>query len=121
MLPDQYFYSENDVEKRVLLPGVAARLIWGEKIMMGTIDIDAGAVVPEHSHPHEQCGRVLEGAAWFYVGDDERLLVAGDHYVIPGDVPHRVVAGEDGCVALDIWSPIREDYISGDVGVLKRG
>lgn len=119
MIPDQYFYGENSVEKRELLPGVFARLIWGEKIMMGTIDINPDTEVPKHSHPHEQCGRVLEGAAWFYVGDDEQLLVTGDHYVIPGDVEHRVVATENGCVVLDIWSPIREDYIKDDVGFFK--
>ncbi|HCI85458.1 MAG TPA: cupin domain-containing protein [Dehalococcoidia bacterium] len=115
MLPYQYFYSENDVEKRELLPGVHAQLIWGERIMMGIIDIEPDTEVPEHSHSHEQCGRVLGGAAWFYVGDSEQLLEAGDHYVIPGDVTHRVVATEGGCVALDIWSPIREEYISDDI------
>ena len=120
MLPEKFFYSENDVEKRELLPGVYARLIWGEKIMMGIIDIDPDTEVPEHSHPHEQCGRVLEGAAWFYGGDSEQLLTEGDHYVIPGDVPHRVVATENGCTALDIWSPIREEYISDDVGFFKK-
>lgn len=120
MLPEKYFYAENDVEKRELLPGVTARLIWGEKIMMGIIDIEPDAEVPKHSHPHEQAGRVLEGAAWFYVGDDEKLLTAGDHYVIPGDVEHRVVATENGCVALDIWSPIREDYIKDDVEFFQR-
>jgi len=119
MFSEKYFYSENDVERRELLPGVYARLIWGEKIMMGIIDINPDTEVPKHSHPHEQCGRVLEGAAWFYVGDSEQLLVAGDHYVIPGDVPHRVVATENGCSALDIWSPIREEYISGDVGFFR--
>jgi len=120
MLPEKYFYSENDVEKRELLPGVCARLMWGEKIMMGIIDIAANTEVPEHSHPHEQCGRVLSGAAWFYVGDSKQLLETGDHYVIPGDVAHRVVATESGCVALDIWSPIREDYISDDIGFFGR-
>ena len=35
--------------------------------------------------------------------------------MIPADVPHRVVATSAGCVALDIWSPIREEYISDKV------
>jgi quercetin dioxygenase-like cupin family protein len=85
--------------------------------MMGIIDIEPNAVVPWHSHMHEQCGRVLEGSAWFELeGHDKVLLVAGEHYVIPGQVPHQVTATEDGCVALDIWSPIREEYISDDIG-----
>ena len=72
-----YFYDESEVEKRELLPGVRARLLWGEKIMMGIIDIDPGMVVPAHSHPHEQCGRVLRGSARFTVGGQKRLLQAG--------------------------------------------
>ena len=119
MLPKKYFYSEKDVERRELLPGVFPRLIWGAKIMMGIIDIDPDTEVPEHQHPHEQVVRILEGAAWFYVGHDEKLLVTGDHYVIPGGVPHRVVATAEGCVALDIWSPIREEYISDEVGFFR--
>jgi gluconolactonase len=110
-----YFYDENEVEVRELLPGVRARLIWGEKIMMGIIDIDPNGVVPVHKHPHEQCGRVLQGGAWFTVGGEKKLLTAGDHYVIPGNVEHLVEATSDGCQALDIWSPIREEYITDHV------
>jgi quercetin dioxygenase-like cupin family protein len=115
-----YFHNENEVERREMLPGVEARLVWGEKIMMGIIDIAPGAVVPMHSHPHEQCGRVLKGGAWFTVGGERRLLTEGDHYVVPGNVEHHVEATSDGCQALDIWSPIREEYISGDVQFFKR-
>jgi len=39
--------------------------------------------------------------------------------VIPGDVPHRVVATGNGCIALDIWPPIREEYISEDVAFFR--
>ena len=110
------YFDPEYVERRELLPGVTARLIWGEKVMMGIIDIAPNAVVPTHTHPHEQCGRVLSGSAWFKLSDGENtLLKPGDHYVIPGDVPHRVEATDEGCVALDIWSPIREEYISDNV------
>ena len=110
------------VERRQLLPGVDAQLIWGERIMMGIIDIQPDAVVPWHSHPHEQCGRVLEGSAWFELeGHEKTKLVAGEHYVIPGNVPHQVTATGEGCVALDIWSPIRDEYISGDIGFFDNG
>ncbi len=110
-----YFASEY-VQKRELLPGVQARLIWGERIMMGIIDFEPEAIVPWHTHPHEQCGRVLSGSAWFELeGHEKALLVAGDHYVIPGHVPHQVTATSDGCTALDVWSPIREEYISDDI------
>jgi quercetin dioxygenase-like cupin family protein len=83
--------------------------------MMGIIDLEPEAVVPNHTHPHEQCGRVLKGSAWFTVGGEKKLLRAGDHYVIRGEVEHLVEATTEGCQALDIWSPIREEYISDDV------
>jgi hypothetical protein len=34
------------------------------------------------------------------------------------DVPNRVVSTENGCVVLDMWSPIRDEYISDEVGFL---
>ena len=116
------YFDPQYVERRRLLPGVDAQLIWGERIMMGIIDIEPDAIVPWHSHPHEQCGRVLEGSAWFELkGHEKTLLVAGEHYVIPGYVPHQVTATDEGCVALDIWSPIREEYISDEIGFFSNG
>ena len=53
---------------------------------------------------------VVKGSALFIVGDEERTLKSGEMYFIPGDVPHRVVALEDGCEALDVFHPVREDY-----------
>ncbi len=107
------FFDSNKVEARELAPGVNARLIWGEKMMMGVIDIAANSTVPLHKHPHEQCGRILYGSAWFIVGGEKKFLREGDHYVIPGGVEHEVSTGDTPCVALDIWSPVREDYLAG--------
>jgi len=109
------YYHEDDVPIRDLLPGVTVRLIWGEKIMMGIVDIEPNATVPLHKHPHEQCGRILEGSAWFTVGGERQLLRSGNHYVIPGNVEHFVEASNEGCTALDIWSPIRKEYIVDEV------
>ncbi len=37
-------------------------------------------------------------------------LTPGDSWLIPGDVPHKVTALEDS-VAIDIFSPKRDEYI----------
>ncbi|MEX0763412.1 MAG: cupin domain-containing protein [Dehalococcoidia bacterium] len=104
------FYNQDEVQKKELAPGVFVRPIWGEKIMMGLIDIGPGAEVPMHSHPHEQCGRVLSGAFYLTVGGETKLLREGDHYVIPGGVEHAAKGTENPSLALDIWSPPREEY-----------
>ena len=34
---------------------------WGEGVMMNLVDLEPNAVVPVHSHPHEQLGLVVAG------------------------------------------------------------
>ena len=105
-----YFYDENEVEKRELVPGVHARLIWGEKIMMGIIDIEPSAVVPAHSHPHEQTGYLVSGHMDFLVDGEHHTAKPGDNWNIAGDVEHSATALEES-VVIEVFSPIREDYL----------
>ena len=37
-------------------------------------------------------------------------LSPGATYVIPSDVPHEAIAGPDGCVVIDIFAPVREEW-----------
>jgi quercetin dioxygenase-like cupin family protein len=104
------FYSQNELKKRELVPGVFIRTMWGEKIMMALIDIGPNAEVPLHTHPHEQCGRVLSGSFHLTIGGEMRLLREGDHYVIPGGVPHAARGTDHPSLALDIFAPPREEY-----------
>ena len=58
-------YRADDIKKRELAPGVFLKTMWGEKIMLSHVELEAGSEVPLHSHPHEQAGMVIEGEfAW---------------------------------------------------------
>ena len=107
---EPYYVSWEGRPKRELFPGVRISVVSGEKLMLSRVELDPGAVVPEHRHPHEQFGYVVEGEAAFTVGGEARHLKAGDYYAIPGDVPHQVAAGSRGAVCMDIFSPPREEY-----------
>ena len=107
-----YTYNPDDVKRRELAPGVFLRTMWGEKIMMSLVEISANSEVPMHQHPHEQAGMVLEGEFDFTIGGVTSRLKKGDAYVIPGGVEHYVKATDEPAVALDIFSPPREDYMS---------
>jgi quercetin dioxygenase-like cupin family protein len=85
--------------------------MWGEKIMMSVVEIAANAVLPPHRHPHEQAGMVLEGEFDFTIGGETTTVKQGDFYIIPGDVEHSLVANDKPSLALDIFSPPREDYM----------
>lgn len=106
----EYFPAPADCSTRTIFPGVTIRTCSAEKMMIGVVDLEPHAVVEEHSHHHEQVGMVLEGRARFIIGGEEKVLEQGDVYRIPGHVKHRVVALDRPVKAIDIFTPIREDY-----------
>jgi quercetin dioxygenase-like cupin family protein len=72
--------------------------------------LDKDAVVPLHSHEHEQAGYVVRGRQLFEIGGETRELRAGDGYLIGSNVPHATTALEES-VAIDIFSPPRKEYL----------
>ena len=93
-----------------MLPGVVRRtLTEGERMMLIEVTLAQGAVVPPHTHPHEQIGYLASGRLLFTVGDERRELSAGDSWLVPSNVSHQVTALEPS-VAIDIFSPPREEY-----------
>jgi quercetin dioxygenase-like cupin family protein len=90
--------------------GVRARRVQGDRITLAIVELDPGAVVPEHRHPNEQNGLVISGQVTFSVGAEERVLGPGGTWRILGDTPHAATAGPDGAVLIDVFSPIRSDW-----------
>ena len=107
-----YFIDKTQCTHKTIFPGVDIFTTAGKQMMLSLVEFQPDAVVEAHSHPHEQVGMVLEGRAHFFVGDEDRILNRGDMYTIPGGVTHRVVALEEGTVALDIFHPIRDEYVN---------
>lgn len=110
---EPYFVRWEGRTPRQLFQGVDATIVSGERVMFSRVDLDALAVVPEHVHPHEQAGFVMEGEVEFTVGGEKRLLRAGDYYIIPGGVPHGVRVLSRPARCMDIFSPPREEYLRG--------
>ncbi|MCA9999627.1 MAG: cupin domain-containing protein [Anaerolineales bacterium] len=105
-----YFCDVENRESKQLAPGVNARTFWGEKMLLAVVVLDPHAVVPMHSHPHEQCGTVIEGTMRLTIAGEARWLKPGDTYVIPGGVEHMAEAGEEAARILDVFAPVREEY-----------
>jgi len=83
---------------------------WGDRLMLSYATFEPGALVPLHNHPHEQLTVVIEGELTLTVGDRTKLMKPRDVAVVPADVMHSVVVGSSGAVAIDVFSPPREDY-----------
>ena len=112
-------FSWENVKKEVLNDKLARKVISGEKITMAQIFLAKDAVVPLHHHEQEQVSSVMKGALRFELEGKEMVLRAGEVLLIPSNVPHRVVALEDS-MALDVFSPIRSDWLTGNDAYLRR-
>lgn len=99
-----------DIAPKAIWDGIAARILQGERISMAVVELAPDGMVPEHQHPHEQMGIVLEGSVTFRVGDETRRLGPGGTWRITGDTPHEVHAGARGAVVVDIFTPVRADW-----------
>jgi quercetin dioxygenase-like cupin family protein len=77
---------------------------------MAVVEVDPGAVLPEHDHVNEQFGMVIEGTMHFRVAEETRTLGPGGIWVIPSGTTHTATAGEAGAVVIDVFSPPRADW-----------
>jgi quercetin dioxygenase-like cupin family protein len=80
----------------------------------------AGGVVPRHSHENEQVTVLEKGRLKFIFDDREQIIEAGQCLQIPSHAPHRVEVLEDS-IALDLFAPVREDWVRGDDAYLRAG
>jgi quercetin dioxygenase-like cupin family protein len=106
------FVRFDDVRSFVLAEGVTGRPLFGEGAMLNLIEFEPGATVPLHSHPHEQLGLVLRGVQVLVVEGVEHALGPMEAYVLPGGVEHSAYCGPEGATVLDVFRPVREDYLA---------
>ena len=101
---------------------LSRKLVTGQRLMVAHVYLDAGCVVPWHSHDNEQMTYVLTGSLRFRVGRDEAaeiVVSAGEVLHIPSGVPHGAVAMEDS-VSVDIFDPPRQDWLDGTDDYLRQ-
>jgi len=103
------FIKLSDVEDRELMAGFHGRFVHSANMTFAYWDIDEGALLPEHSHPHEQVVNIIEGELELNIGGETKIMEPGDVAVIPGDVSHTGKAITK-CRVIDVFYPVREDY-----------
>ncbi len=93
-------------------PGCKLKTPFGENLMLSRVEMEDAAEIPLHDHPHEQAGIMISGTLRLTIGDETRTIGPGEMYLIPPNVPHRAIAEGGPVVVLDVFSPIREDYVA---------
>ena len=105
-----YFHDAKGREAKELAPGVTTKTFWGQNMLLSFVELEPDSEVPNHTHPHEQGGIMVEGEMEMEIAGEARLLKPGDMYIIPGNVEHKARAISGRAVALDIFSPVREEF-----------
>ena len=106
-----YFVTAGQGSRHQIFPGVEICTTAGKSMMLSYVTFEPDSIVADHAHPHEQMGMMISGRLEFTVGGVTRVLGPGDMWRIPGGVTHRVVALDGPATAVDVFHPIREDYL----------
>ncbi len=99
----------SSIPPKEIAPGFHARFIHTENFTLSYVTAGAGAVLPAHSHIHEQTSQIIEGEFEMTVGENTTLLKPGMVVVIPSNIVHSGKALSD-CIIQDVFCPVREDY-----------
>jgi quercetin dioxygenase-like cupin family protein len=94
------------------LDGGVSRQIMGydDRIMLVKVKFEKGSEGVAHKHPHVQNSYVAEGVFEVTIGSRTQLLRTGDSFFVPSDTVHGVQCIEAG-VLIDVFSPVREDFL----------
>lgn len=112
-------YKWNEIPLEQMNLQVTRQVIHASSITIARIGIAQGGSVATHAHINEQVMNVISGRLKVILDGVEMVLDGGQTLVIAPNIPHSVEALED-TVAVDIFSPRREDWIRGDDAYLRR-
>lgn len=103
----------DDLEMQEVRPGFSRTGIRSDGAVTTVNWFEPGyKTVGPHSHSFDQLSYVLAGAMRFYVGDEVFDLTAPAVLHIPGGVPHCAEPlGEEKALNIDVFAPLREDYL----------
>lgn len=89
---------------------VVARIVQSKQITMAFVELAPNSVVAPHQHVNEQLGFVITGSLRFTADGITQERGPGQTWRILANVPHEAVAGPEGAVVAEVYSPVREDW-----------
>jgi quercetin dioxygenase-like cupin family protein len=105
------FRSWNGVDGHEFYEGVLLRAIGGEQVLLCLVRYDSGKRVPRHSHPEaEQVIAITDGELTVTIGDETRVLRAGDVAVMNPGLEHELYS-ENGAEFFEALSPVPLDHV----------
>ncbi len=107
------FYQKDAEGYHSRIKGIDQKtLVYGAQTLLTEFHLKEGAMIPPHMHPYEQTGYLVSGHMIFIVGGEKFDTRPGDSWCIPMNAEHSAEVIRDS-VAVEIFSPVREDYLPG--------
>ena len=97
--------------------GIKRQMVIGQNVMVCRFTFDPFVVTDVHSHPHEQITLVVKGKVRFTIDGQPVIAAPGDVLHFPPENRHGATMLDEEVVLIDIFSPIREDFLNVPVGV----
>ena len=105
------FIENDDIEWEVVDKGVKRKIMaYDERLMIVKVDFETGAIGTLHNHHHTQITHIESGVFEVEIDGNKKVLKANDAFFVPTNLIHGVVCLESG-VLIDVFSPMREDFI----------
>jgi len=104
-------WNWDTIPKEKLGEGIVRQMIYGATLMVCRLTFAPGTVTTPHDHFHEQMTIVEKGRVRFTVGKEEKIFGPGDILLFPSGFWHGATMLDEEVVLIDIFSPIREDFL----------
>ncbi|HOC18685.1 MAG TPA: cupin domain-containing protein [Vicinamibacterales bacterium] len=105
-----------DVPAEEPADGIERRMVWGRRLMICRLRFAPHVVAAVHTHPHEQFTLVERGRVRFEVDGEQGIASAGAVLHFPSNVPHGATMLDEEVVLVDIFSPVRDDFLEDGSG-----
>lgn len=109
----------NQIPLEAVTPHFHRRVVHTGGMTIARLELKQGGHVALHHHINEQVSMVHSGRIVFHIAGREIPLGPGESLEIPPNLPHSVDVIEDSVVT-DLFTPRREDWITGNDDYLRK-
>lgn len=104
------FFKLDDVIGLQAAEGLVLKPVTGGNLMCSFVFMEPNRIAPEHAHPEEQMGFIIDGEYEFEMNGVKRMCRRGDIYYVPPNVPHSARTYDKPCFAVDVFTPPRKNF-----------
>lgn len=108
---DANWTFNKDIDLEPSGEGVARKILsYTDELMVVENHFKKGGIGAMHSHPHTQITYIVSGKFEFTIGEEKRIVTAGDTLLKKDGIKHGCVCLEEG-ILIDTFTPMRKEFV----------